>query len=56
MLAPVSAFVIVHACAKRARTEGWPYRELATPHDPQVFDPAGIAALLEDLAVAELHR
>ena len=40
----------IEACAMRARTEGWPYRELATRHDPQVFDPAGIAAILEDLA------
>lgn len=36
----------------RARTEGWPYRELAAPHDPHLFDPAGTAALLNDLAVA----
>ncbi|HEX9504497.1 MAG TPA: alpha/beta hydrolase [Acidimicrobiia bacterium] len=42
----------IEACAARARTDGWPYRELAAPHDPQVFHPAGIAALLEDLARA----
>lgn len=40
----------IEACAARARAEGWPYRELAAPHDPQVFDPAGTAALLEELA------
>ena len=40
----------IEACAARARAEGWPYRELAAPHDPQVFDPDGIAALIEDLA------
>jgi pimeloyl-ACP methyl ester carboxylesterase len=40
----------IEACARRARAEGWPYRELAAPHDPQVFDPAGIAAILEELA------
>lgn len=42
----------IEPCAARARTEGWPYRELAAPHDPQVFDPAGIAALLDELAQA----
>ncbi|HUR33523.1 MAG TPA: alpha/beta fold hydrolase [Vicinamibacterales bacterium] len=36
--------------AARARTEGWPYRELAAPHDPQLFDPAGVATLLHELA------
>jgi sugar phosphate isomerase/epimerase len=43
----------IEACARRARAAGWPYRELAAPHDPQVFDPVGIAALLEELADAE---
>jgi pimeloyl-ACP methyl ester carboxylesterase len=42
----------IEACADRARTEGWSYRELAAPHDPQVFNPAGIAALLDELAQA----
>lgn len=36
--------------ATRARTEGWPYREFAAPHDPHLFDPAGTAALLNELA------
>ena len=40
----------IEACAARARAEGWPYRELAAPHDPQVFDPVGIAALIQELA------
>ena len=40
----------IEACAWRAQAEGWPYRELATPHDPQIFDPAGIAAIFEELA------
>ena len=40
----------IEACAARARAEGWPYRELSTPHDPQVFDPVGIATLLEELS------
>jgi pimeloyl-ACP methyl ester carboxylesterase len=36
--------------AARARAAGWPYRELATPHDPHLFDPAGTAAVLHELA------
>jgi pimeloyl-ACP methyl ester carboxylesterase len=40
----------IEACAARARAAGWPYRELAAPHDPQIFNPAGTAALLEELA------
>jgi len=39
----------IEACARRARAEGWPYRELAAPHDPQVFDPVGIATILDEL-------
>jgi pimeloyl-ACP methyl ester carboxylesterase len=35
---------------ERAQAEGWLYRELATPHDLQLFDPAGTAAVLDDLA------
>lgn len=42
----------IEACAARARAEGWPYRELATPHDPQIFDPDGIADLIAELAEA----
>jgi pimeloyl-ACP methyl ester carboxylesterase len=40
----------IEACAARARAEGWPYRELSTPHDPQVFDPVSTATILEELA------
>jgi pimeloyl-ACP methyl ester carboxylesterase len=40
----------IESMAARARSEGWPYRELATPHDPHLFDPAGTAAILHDLA------
>jgi pimeloyl-ACP methyl ester carboxylesterase len=35
--------------AARARSAGWTYRELPVPHDPQVFDPDGIARLLMEL-------
>jgi pimeloyl-ACP methyl ester carboxylesterase len=38
------------AMASRARSEGWPYRELALPHDPHLFDPARTAAVLSELA------
>jgi pimeloyl-ACP methyl ester carboxylesterase len=38
--------------AARARTEGWRYRELATPHDLQLFDPEGTAAVAHDLALS----
>jgi pimeloyl-ACP methyl ester carboxylesterase len=38
--------------AARARAEGWLYRELAAPHDPHLFDPAGTAAVLHELAAA----
>jgi pimeloyl-ACP methyl ester carboxylesterase len=40
----------IELCAARARAEGWAYRELSAPHDPQVFNPVGIAALLDELA------
>jgi hypothetical protein len=33
--------------AARARREGWLYRELVAPHDPQLTDPVGTAAVLE---------
>jgi pimeloyl-ACP methyl ester carboxylesterase len=36
--------------AEQAQTEGWLYRELAAPHDPHLFDPAGTVAVLHDLA------
>jgi pimeloyl-ACP methyl ester carboxylesterase len=35
---------------QRAKAEGWLYREVATPHDLQLFDPVGTAAVLDDLA------
>ena len=40
----------IEACARRARTDGWTYRELAAAHDPQVFDPAGIATMLDEIS------
>ncbi|MCC5885585.1 MAG: alpha/beta hydrolase [Gammaproteobacteria bacterium] len=39
--------------AARARNEGWLYREIDTPHDLQLFDPDGTAALLHELATAQ---
>jgi pimeloyl-ACP methyl ester carboxylesterase len=36
----------------RARREGWLYRELVAPHDPQLTDPVGTAAVLDELIVA----
>lgn len=41
--------------AARARAEGWPCRELPAPHDPHLFDPAGTAAVLHELAAAVLE-
>lgn len=38
--------------AARARAEGWLYREIATPHDLQLFDPDGTAAVAHDLATS----
>lgn len=40
----------IEACAARARDEGWLYRELSAPHDPQLFDAVGVAGLLDDMA------
>ena len=40
----------IEAMAVRARAEGWLYRELSAPHDPHLFDPAGTAAVLHELA------
>jgi pimeloyl-ACP methyl ester carboxylesterase len=42
--------------AARARREGWLYREFAAPHDPQLTDPIGIAAVLHDLSAVILAR
>ena len=36
--------------ATRAQRDGWSYRELVAPHDPQLTDPAGTAAVLDELA------
>jgi pimeloyl-ACP methyl ester carboxylesterase len=36
--------------AARAQRDGWSYRELLAPHDPQLTDPAGTAAVLDELA------
>jgi pimeloyl-ACP methyl ester carboxylesterase len=35
--------------AARARAERWSYRESDTPHDLQLFDPEGTAAIIDDL-------
>jgi pimeloyl-ACP methyl ester carboxylesterase len=40
----------IEACAARARSEGWIYRELSAPHDPQLFNPLATAELLHELA------
>ena len=39
----------VARAADRAREAGWGYREIDVGHDPQVFDPPGIARLLIEL-------
>ena len=36
--------------AARAQAEGWAFRALSTPHDPQLFDPPGIAHVLDEMA------
>lgn len=36
--------------AKRAESEGWLYREMPTPHDPQLFAPEVTARVLVELA------
>jgi pimeloyl-ACP methyl ester carboxylesterase len=36
--------------AALARDAGWPYRELAAPHDPHLFEPSGTAAILHELS------
>ena len=38
--------------AARARGEGWLYRELVAPHDPQLTDPVGTATALHGLTAA----
>jgi pimeloyl-ACP methyl ester carboxylesterase len=36
--------------ATHARAAGWAYREIAAPHDPQLFDPRATALVLHELA------
>ncbi|MCA1678384.1 MAG: hypothetical protein LC777_05260, partial [Actinobacteria bacterium] len=38
--------------AARSQREGWSYRELVASHDPQLTDPAGTAAVLDELAAS----
>ena len=38
--------------AARAQSEGWHYQEIATPHDLQLFDPDGTAAVLQNLVTS----
>ena len=40
----------IEPMALRAKAEGWTYRELATPHDPQLTHPSATAAVLHELA------
>ena len=42
----------IASSAAYARAEGWPYRDLRAPHDPQLFDPDETAAVLSELASA----
>ena len=42
----------IEPMAAHARTEGWLYRELLAPHDPHLFDPRGITAILHELTDA----
>ncbi|MET0457699.1 MAG: alpha/beta fold hydrolase [Ilumatobacteraceae bacterium] len=46
----------IEPMAARARTEGWPYRELNAPHDPHLFDPTATAVLLEELGAAAMSE
>jgi len=39
----------IEPAAARARREGWLYRELVAPHDPQLTDPVGTATALHEL-------
>ena len=36
--------------AEQAKRAGWLYREINTPHDPQLFSPEEMARVLDDLA------
>jgi pimeloyl-ACP methyl ester carboxylesterase len=46
----------IEPMAARARSEGWIYRELATPHDPQLFNPASTAEILDELVASFWSR
>ena len=50
-LAESSAGDPIAPMAARAQTEGWLYRELIAPHDPQLADPWATAAVLHELNV-----
>jgi len=49
-LAASSAGDPIAPMAARAQTEGWLYRELMAPHDPQLAEPVGTAAILHELS------
>lgn len=51
-LAESSAGDPIAPMAARAQTEGWLYRELTAPHDPQLADPVRLAAVLHELSVS----
>jgi pimeloyl-ACP methyl ester carboxylesterase len=42
----------IETIAARARAEGWPYRELVAPHDPQLTHPEATADVLDELVQA----
>ena len=48
-LAASSAGDPIAPMAARAQREGWLYRELMAPHDPQLTDPIGTASILHEL-------
>jgi pimeloyl-ACP methyl ester carboxylesterase len=41
---------VMGAIAARARTDGWLYRQMPTPHDLQLYDPDGTAKVIDELA------
>jgi len=41
---------IVRPFAQRAQERGWDYRRLTAAHDPQISDPDGLVAILEEVA------
>lgn len=44
--------VALDVCIERARTAGWTMREIATQHDAQIGDPAGLTELLSSAGAA----